>query len=329
MDPVGLVLGEVALHEFALIPVAKTVPLTGGSVMAAVGASGLVIYSMCRKRVPFRERLPLWPIIKERPKTICRLAVGCIITTVGYALGIHWAGIGAMATMTSCGLLWSAVRKVRVLTRINLVHIALLVIAFVGVIILNKPWAMFENPREETFYGIVCGILGAWSYYNYIRCLFDDSVPDPTERLKILTVANAVSIPILPFAVWGANHLLGGGHAEFSPKVFGLGGISGVLSFAVPTILASVASKKIDDSVASRLYLLESPIANVVGLVGSSLGLLNEVHWPDVWNWVGMGIVVASMAVSLSIPPPDEKPSQDGHLGKDGEKGKSASPVGR
>jgi threonine/homoserine efflux transporter RhtA len=279
-------------------------PLAGGLVMATVGATllGLYLISIHRKAIPVRS------LISDEPMIVARLAVGNLIMNVGYVLGIHFMGIGVITSMTAMGPLcvgggelWSNRGTLK-----GALHIALRAVAGAGVLVVNKPWVDFRCD-QETIIGILCGLLGAWSFWNYIRVFFGDRIP-VNKRVEYVAVADLISLPFIAFAVWGVSPVVGGGYDEItSLKVIIVGAIAGVVGFLLPTIIAGVAAGKVKESVSGILYTFDTPIAALMGLLGASVGLTGSEQAPDQWGWFGMAVIFAvALSVALLAEPPKE-----------------------
>ncbi|MEV0662361.1 hypothetical protein ACIBI3_24085 [Actinomadura luteofluorescens] len=302
-------------------------PLASGLVTAVAGA--LVLGTFVRwwtgRPLPFKELMAADR--KADRKIVARLAFGILILNTAYPYGIQTVGLGAIVTMSAMGPLclngsnlWKIWRHRREMpNRVLLVaalNVVLRLIAFAGVMVINKPWAGLEHVTDETVYGLVCGALGAWSFWNYLRCIYD--VPKE-EKLRILAVADLVAVPFTALAVWGMSFLIGGGYSELSWKVLGLGSVAGVLSFALPTVMGAWVSNKISSSMSGLLYLFDSSIGCLVALAGAALGWLAAVQTPDVWVWRGMAIVLVAAFIAWIWPIPTLKQSggrlivEDGH----------------
>lgn len=296
-------------------------PLASGFVTALVGALALGTYVRCRtgRALPFKALME--DDRKSDRKIVARLAFGILILNTAYPYGIQSVGLGAIVTMSAVGPLclngsnlWKIWRHREEMPNrvlwVAALNVALRLLAFLGVMVINKPWAGLEHLTSETLYGLACGILGAWSFWNYLRCIYD--VPKE-EKLRILAVADLVAVPFTALAVWGMSFLIGGGYSELSLKVLGLGFVAGLLSFALPTVMGVWVSNKISSSMSGLLYLFDSSIGCLVGLAGASLGWLAAVQAPDVWVWRGMAIVLVAAVLAWIWPIPILKQS-DGRL---------------
>ncbi|QKG22899.1 hypothetical protein ACTIVE_4540 [Actinomadura verrucosospora] len=281
-------------------------PLAGGLVMAVSGALGLAVYVIVKSRraLPFRSLSPYERVI------VYRLALGNVSMNVGYVYGVQSLGIGAIATMTAMGplcirakVLWARRRS-----RNGALHIALRIMALIGVFVVNESWKEFGHFHADMIGGIACGILGAWSFWNYLRAFFGDVVPEE-ERTRIVAVADVISLPVIALTVWVAGLAIGGGYsALLSSRVLVLGTVAGVLAFLVPTILTSIAAGKVSESVSGMLYVLDSPLGSLVGLVGAHLGLLGIEQKPNGWHQVGTGVVATVALVATILPFPNSDP---------------------
>lgn len=271
--------------------------------MAITGSIGLAIYVIKKtgRRLSFRSLSPEMRII------VYRIAAGNVIINVGYVLGIHYLGLGAITTMTALGPLCIGAKSLwaRRRTRNGALHIALRAIAISGVFVVNETWTAFTHLEPGMIIGFGCGVAGAWSFWNYVRVFFSDTIPE-VERTRLVALADILSLPAIALTVWVASLLVGGGYADLSPRVLTLGTLAGIFGFLLPTILTGIASGKVNETVSSMLYLLDSPIAGVVGAVGADLGLLSIDQAPDSWTWLGTGIVVMAASFATILPFPAE-----------------------
>ncbi|MGI5204285.1 hypothetical protein ACQEU6_22215 [Spirillospora sp. CA-108201] len=293
-------------------------PLASGLVTSVVGGVVFGAVVVCLTRRP----LPLRSLTTHDRWVVARLGAGILILNALYPYGIQTVGLGAIVTMSAagplcinCSNLWKIWRHRERMTkrvlRLAALNVAVRVVAFAAVTVLNKPWAEFGHFRWEMLFGIAIGLLGAWSFWNYLSCLYDVSY-SKVERLRILAVADLVAIPFTALAVWGMSVPLGGGFSELSWKVLGLGSVAGILSFALPTLMGAWVADKLSLSLSSLLYLFDSPIACLIGLAGASIGLLGEEQIPDAWGWGGMVVVVIAAIVACKRPIPKLVPSSDG-----------------
>ncbi|GAA4366673.1 hypothetical protein GCM10023088_13720 [Actinomadura verrucosospora] len=297
-------------------------PLASGLVTGVTGA--LVIWGgtvwLTRKALPFRSLTPYDRVV------VGRLAFGLAVINVGYPYGSQLVGMGAIITMSALGplcsngrVLWTIFRHPAEapagVLRGAVWSVVFRVAAFAGVVVVNEPWNGFEHSPWETGIGIVCGLLGAWSFWNYLHCLYDEEhYPKAVDRLRILAVADLVAIPLTALAVWGASLGLGGGFSELSSgKVLLLGTGAGILSFAVPTFIGAWVSGKVSLHVSSLLYLLDSPMGCLIGFIGAALGVLGAVQAPGPLVWVGMGVVFLAALAAARRPIPKVQWSKDEH----------------
>ncbi|MGW3769358.1 hypothetical protein [Actinomadura verrucosospora] len=292
-------------------------PLASGFVTAVVGALALGTYVRCRTGRPLPFRALLTDERKGDRKIVARLAFGILILNTAYPYGIQSVGIGAIVTMSAVGAaclngsnLWKTWRHRKELPNrvlwVAALNLALRLFAFAGVMVINKPWTGLEHMTNEKLYGLGCGILGAWSFWNYLRCMYDVA---REEKLRTLAVADLVAVPFTALGVWGMSFLIGGGYSELSWKVLGLGSVAGILSFALPTVMGVWLSNKISSSVSGLLYLFDSLIGCLVGLGGAALGWLPAVQAPDVWVWRGMAMVLVAAFIGWIWPIPILKQS--------------------
>lgn len=291
------VIAELLVAQLGFAVTSTIDPLAGGLVMAITGSTGLAIYVIKKtgRRLSFRSLTPEMKII------VYRIAAGNVIINVGYVLGIHYLGLGAITTMTALGPLTVGARDLwaRRWTRNGALHIGLRVIAILGVFVVNETWKAFSHFEPGMIIGLVCGVAGAWSFWNYVKVFFGNSIPQE-EKMRTLAVADVLALPAIAITVWVASLAIGGGYASLSPRVLILGTVAGIFGFLLPTVLTGIASGKVSETVSSMLYLLDSPIAGLVGLAGAELGLLSVSQEPTHWTWLGTGIVtIAAFFVTL------------------------------
>ena len=297
-----LVLLELVVGAVGFAFTANIDALAGGLVMAVVGSSVLAILLIIR-----RGRLPIRSLAFSEPWIISRLAVGNVIMNVAYVIGIQAVGIGAITTMTALGPLFVKGRAVWAIrrTRKGVLHIALRAAAVGGVIVVNKPWTEFGHFDEGTITGIICGLLGAWSFWNYVSCFFGDRIPEK-QKVEFIAVADLISLPFIALVVWVVSHFVGGGYSElWTQDVLFWGTLAGIVGFTIPTIITALAAEKVDASTSGMLYMFDTPIANIVGFVGAFLGWLGAVQSPDLWGWIGMVLVTAAVGFSTKLPSPE------------------------
>ncbi|MEV4002725.1 hypothetical protein [Actinomadura sp. NPDC049753] len=316
-----VVFGELLIQQIGWAFNTLADPLASGLVTGVIG--GLVIWGWTvwrtRRALPFKSLTPYDRVI------VGRLAVGLVVINVLYPYGSQLVGMGAIITMSALGplcsdgsVLWTIFRHpeeapVGVL-RDAVLSVVFRVAAFAGVVVVNKPWDGFEHSPWETGIGIGCGLFGAWSFWNYLHCLYDEKhYPKAVDRLRILAVADVVAIPLTALAVWGASPLLGGGYSELSGRVVLLGTCAGILSFAVPTIIGAWVSGKVSLKVSSLLYLLDSPMGCLIGFLGALWGALPAVQAPGPLVWIGMGIVFLAAFAAARRPIPEVEWSKDEH----------------
>ncbi|WP_433473743.1 hypothetical protein ACQPZP_33780 [Spirillospora sp. CA-142024] len=301
----AVVVLELIIQTIGYLFTAVIDPLAGGLIMATVGALGISLFA----RLKTRRALPHRSLSDYQRVIVRRLMWGNVIVNVPFVVGVHSVGIGTIATMSALGPLCLKGRKLweNRKSRIARLQIALRGIMAVGVIVVNKPLEAFGDFHMDMLLGLACGLLSAWSYWNYLHCLFGDVIPDE-ERLALVAVADLRSLPIIAVTVLVGGFAIGGGYAALSPKVLLFGAIAGILAFMIPTIMAAWAGGKVPESVSGMLYLLDSPIGNVVGLLGASLGLLGREQAPDVWGWIGMVVVVGAALAAKILPFPEEPP---------------------
>ncbi|WP_433463417.1 hypothetical protein [Spirillospora sp. CA-128828] len=299
---------ELIIQTIGFLFTAVIDPLAGGLVMATVGALGVSLFA----RIKTRKALPFRALTDYQRVIVRRLMWGNVIVNVPFVYGVHSVGIGTIATMTALGPLCVKGRQLweNRRSRIAKLQIALRGVMIVGVIVVNKPWEAFGDFHMDMLLGLVCGLLSAWSYWNYLRCVYGNVFSDE-ERLAFVAVADLVSLPVIAVAVWVASLAIGGGYAALSPKVLLFGAIAGIVAFMIPTIMAAWTGGKVKESVSGMLYLLDSPIGNLVGLLGASFGPLRE-QAPDVWGWIGMVIVVGAAYAAKRLPFPNQEPPHDG-----------------
>ncbi|NDU74133.1 hypothetical protein GWI34_16030 [Actinomadura sp. DSM 109109] len=322
----GFILLELTIQQIGWGFTAVADPLASGLVTSVVGA---VVFAFVVVRWT-RSRLSLRSLETPDRWIVVRLAAGILILNAAYPYGIQAVGLGAIVTMSAIGPLctngsnlWKIWRHRRTVSarvlRGAALNVAVRVLALAAVVAINKPWAEFGHFRPEMLYGIAVGALGAWSFWNYLSCLYNDGYTKD-QRLRILAVADLVAIPFTALAVWLMSVPLGGGFSELSWKVVALGSVAGILSFALPTLMGAWAADKISLSLSSLLYLFDSPIACLVGLAGASWGLLSSEQIPDAWVWGGMAVVVVAAVIAAKRPIPKMKLSDGGFLVEVGSK---------
>lgn len=297
-----LVLLELAIASIGFSLTSKGAPLASALVMASTGVPLLALYLKAT-----RGRLPIRAHLRGERWVVGRLSVGNVITTVALIVGIDAVGIGAMMTMSATGTLFVKKRG----TRMGILKILVRVMAAVGVGVVHKPWTMFGDLDKSTVIGLACGVLCAWSFWNYVTVFFGDRIP-LRDRIEVVAVADLLSVPLIALAVWVAEPFVGGGYSELWTKdVLLWGSVAGVVGFTIPTIITSKAAGKVEESLSGMLYVLDTPIANAVGLVGASLGVLEPEQAPDAWGWLGMVIVAVAVAISTKL---SEEPGEDAPL---------------
>ncbi|GGT78074.1 hypothetical protein [Actinomadura citrea] len=283
-------------------------PLASGLVTGAVGALVLAGCVM----VKTRSLLPVRSLTAYDRVIVLRLAAGILVLNAAYPYGAQTLGMGTIITMSALGPLcckgsnlWTVLRHrsempKRVLRNAAL-NIALRVVAFAGVMAVNNPLGEFRHFDKETVFGIACGVLGAWSFWNYLSCVYNDRY-SLNERLRILAVADLFAVPFTALAVWGMSFVLGGGFSELSGKVLMLGSIAGILSFAVPTLIGAWVADKISEDASGVFYLFDSLMGTLVGFFGALAGVLSAVQAPDSWGWGGMALVLLAAIVAAKNP---------------------------
>lgn len=314
-----LVLAELLIGQIGFAITAAIDPLAAGLVMALTGAPALAIYAI-GKTGPLRFE----SLNPQMRRITYRLAAGNLVMNVVYVVGIHFIGLGVITTMTALGPLctgakgfWEGRR-----TRNGALHIILRATALVGVFVVNQAWREIAHFNAGMAIGFACGIVGAWSFWNYNQIFFGDKIPKE-ERIRLVATADVLSLPPLALAVWGASLILGGGYAALSARVLMLGAIAGIFGFLIPTILTGYAAIKTPEGkgaekVTSMVYLLDSPIASLVGLIGADLGLLAAKQAPNAWNWLGTGVVVLAAFFAAKLPfPMDPSTSMGGKASPD------------
>lgn len=283
-------------------------PLASGLVTGAVGAlflAGAVVV-WTRRLLPFRALTAYDRVI------VLRLGAGILVLNAAYPYGAQTLGMGTIITMSALGPLcckgsnlWRVVRHRRKMPRRVLrnasLNIGLRVVAFLGVMAVNNPLAEFRHFDKEAVFGLACGVLGAWSFWNYLSCVYDDHYT-LKERLRILSVADLLAVPFTALAVWAMSPVLGGGFSELSGKVLLWGSIAGVLSFTVPTLIGAWVADKISEDASGVFYLFDSLMGTLVGFVGALLGVLSAVQAPDSWGWGGMALVLLAAIVAARNP---------------------------
>lgn len=283
-------------------------PLASGLVTGVVGALVLAgsVMLMTRRLLPVKSLTAYDRVI------VLRLAAGILVLNAAYPYGAQSLGMGTIITMSALGPLcckgsnlWTVMRHRKMMPRRVLrnaaLNIALRVVAFVGVMAVNNPLGEFRHFDTESIVGFACGVLGAWSFWNYLSCVYDDHY-SLKERLRILAVADLFAVPFTALAVWGMSFVLGGGFSELSGKVLVLGSIAGILSFAVPTLIGAWVADKISEDASGVFYLFDSLMGTLVGFAGASLGVLSAVQAPDNWGWGGMALVLIAAIVAAKRP---------------------------
>jgi len=298
-----LVLLELLVGAIGYALISNTDALAGGLVMAWTGANLLALWLVIsRKGLPIRKHL------SSEPYIVARLAVGNIAMHTTYVLGIKTVGIGVMVTMTALGPLFVGWRKIWAIRRTlaGVLHISVRLLAIGGVAVVSEPWADLQRMDESAIIGLLCGLVGAWSFWNYVSVFFGDRIP-ARIRVEVVAVADLVSLPLIALAVWVLGPIVGGGYSELWTKdALFWGVLAGIIGFTIPTIITSICADKVEASGAGAFYLADTPIANVVGLVGASIGLLPPEQEPSLWGWIGMALVVTAVGVSSALKSPEE-----------------------
>lgn len=308
----GLIVLELAIQQAGFAVSSRIDPLAAALWMAIFGSLLLVGYVRTKGSLGVREfGAAMWvPVV--------RTAFSNSVIGVAYVIAVAKLGLGVTAAIVALGPLsvgfWGILgslrnkeRPVRVWAREQL---ALRVAAFGGVVMVNQPWKWLDDFSTDTLIGLVAAVASAVCFWNYIQCVFGKM--DETKTKGGLAVANFLSVPLTVFAVWLTGKYMGGGlQVAFSTEVIVTGLVAGVLALTIPALLQDLATGKVSERVTGVLYLLDSPIAALLGAAGVFFGLLSENQASDIWVWSGIAIVVlAALRVTLKgDQPAGVKPS--------------------
>ncbi|WP_433467320.1 hypothetical protein [Spirillospora sp. CA-128828] len=254
-------------------------------------------------------------------ESVIRVGVSNSVIGVTYVIAVAKLGLGVTAAITALGPLfvgfWGKPDNPGILRSLGesrpvkmwaWEQIALRAAAFGGVVLVNQPWKWLDDFDADTAIGLVAAVAAAVCFWNYIVCVFGKMDPEKTKGG--LAVANLVSVPLTVFTVWVAGRYMGGGmEVALSLKVIGISVVAGVLALTLPAVIQDLATGKVSDRITGVLYLLDSPLAALIGVLGVTLGVLSDNQFPDTWVWVGIAVVVsAALRVTLKGDKPDNAP---------------------
>ncbi|NDU71676.1 hypothetical protein GWI34_03400 [Actinomadura sp. DSM 109109] len=305
----GVLIGlEIAIQQVGFAVSSRIDPLAAALWMAIFGSLLLVGYVRARGSLGVRQfGAAMWvPTV--------RTALSNSVIAVAYVIAVAKLGLGVTAAIVALGPL--SVGFLGILKCLgDEMHparrkwareqIALRFAAFGGVVLVNQPWKWLENFTTDTLIGLVAAVASAVCFWNYIQCVFGKM--DETKTKGGLAVANLISVPLTIFAVWLTGLFMGGGlKVAFSTDVIVTGLVAGLLALTIPALLQDLATGKVSERVTGVLYLLDSPIAAGLGVLGVFFGLLSENQSADIWVWSGIAIVVsAALRVTLKGDEPE------------------------